>query len=79
VQIDVTKKLPPTSLLLIAIQQNYHLAEQIYKQKRASQDPRATFGWSAEQDEMFQRALENTRSGVVYWVGASNELSDGQD
>jgi hypothetical protein len=79
VQIDVTKKLPPTSLLLIAIQQDYHLAEQIQKQKRASQDARATVGWSAEQDERFQATLENTRSGVVYWVGASNELSDGQD
>eukprot|EP00980_Cylindrotheca_fusiformis_P031211 scaffold25998_cov122-Cylindrotheca_fusiformis.AAC.4 len=72
-QIEVTKSIPSTSLILVAFQRDYPLAKQLHKQKKAAQDLRSAAGWSMDQDEALNRVIENCRSGVVFWIGSSND------
>ena len=59
-------------MLLIALQEGYHNAKQVYKQRGACLDPRSSVGWPVEKEEAWKQVLETTRSGLVYWSGASN-------
>ena len=69
---EVTDNLPSSAIMMVSIQQGYHNAKQVYNQKQACLDPRATVPWSLEKENDFQRVLETSRNGMVYWVGASN-------
>ena len=66
----------PTTILLISIQQGYHHAKELYRQKQVCQDPRSSVQWSLEKEDNFQQALERARIGMVYWVGASNSTNE---
>lgn len=56
---------------MISIQQNHHSAKKLLKQKRICKDHRATVGWSMEQEESLLDAVDDSRNGVVYWVGSA--------
>jgi hypothetical protein len=70
----MTAQMQPTTVLLVTLQQGLQHARKDYKQRRACNDPRSSVGWSTEKEEAWKQVLESTRSGLVYWVGASNLL-----
>jgi hypothetical protein len=77
-QSDVTEQVAPTTILLLSLQQGFHHAKDVHRQKRACQDPRSSIGWSIQNEETWQQVLETARSGLVYWVGASNSVESGE-
>jgi hypothetical protein len=67
----VTKKMLPGTLLLVSIQSGYARAVKEAKKRKIFMDPRSSLGWTAQQEEAYQRHLNFCRSGITFWIGDS--------
>lgn len=61
----------PGTLLLVSIQSSYAKTVEESKKRKVFMDPRSSLGWSAQQEEAFQRLVNDCRSGTVFWIGDS--------
>jgi hypothetical protein len=68
---EVTKKMLPGTLLLVSIQSGYARAVKEAKKRKIFMDPRSSLGWTAQQEEAYQRHLNFCRSGITFWIGDS--------
>lgn len=75
-QNEVTVQMSPTTIFLVSIQQGYHHAKELYKQKQVCQNPRASVQWSLAKEDNFQQILERARNGMVYWIGTENKNNE---
>lgn len=66
----IVENMSKTTIVVIAMQCGYERAAQLTKGRRARQDPRSTVGWSTQQEETYQAAVDACRTGTTLWISA---------
>lgn len=56
---------------MVAVQGELQKAQDMFKQRRACQDPRSSIEWSSDKEEGWKKLLESTRAGHVHWFSAA--------
>mmetsp|Transcript_11056 Transcript_11056/g.32032 ORF Transcript_11056/g.32032 Transcript_11056/m.32032 type:complete len:750 (-) Transcript_11056:425-2674(-) len=68
---DMIEKMPPTCVLMVAIQGGLQKTRETFKRRGACRDPRSTVIWSDDDEAAWKERLNSTRSGYVHWFSAS--------
>jgi hypothetical protein len=75
-QEELLLQLSPSTMVMLAFQENLDKARDGFATRRACQDPRSSVGWTTEKEEMWQPVLETTRQGLASWIGTSSYSED---
>ncbi|KAL7554610.1 hypothetical protein ACHAWF_018104 [Thalassiosira exigua] len=57
--------------ILVVFQQNYEKALALTQQRKAARNPKASSGWTSQQEEEWERYLEQSRVAEAVWIGTA--------
>mmetsp|Transcript_26288 Transcript_26288/g.61112 ORF Transcript_26288/g.61112 Transcript_26288/m.61112 type:complete len:255 (+) Transcript_26288:245-1009(+) len=66
---DTLEKMHPGVLMLIALQKGLRHAREETSTRKVRKNRRSSLGWSSEDEENWQKNVENCRSGFAVWIG----------
>jgi hypothetical protein len=76
VLLDLSAKLQPQTLMMVALQNAYEKTKQVSLERNVRRNTKATLSWSDGEEKRFKEINQNCQNGFVLLLGQSNGQND---